>query len=579
MPSITEMQRALARKAVSQPEHRFNDLYGLVKDTEWLRAGLEAILSNEGAKTAGIDGTTKENLESERSRALLVERIAQELRKGTYQPQPVRRVYIPKSNGKQRPLGIPTIADRMVQECLRMVLEPIYESLFLPCSFGFRPVRCTMDAIRRIDNLGNAGHRYYWIVEGDIKGCFDNIPHKQLLAILGQTVADHKVIQLIQRMLAAGYVEQGKVHTPNCGTPQGGVVSPLLANIYLHEMDKAWQQKYNSWSEKERAKIRKSGNGLVQLIRYADDFLLLTNGTRDQAQAIKEEFQQILENLGLELAVDKTMITHLNDGFDFLGFHIQREQVPQYQGRKRNVYIRPTEKNIERLKQKVTKMLSTHNQDVVNKIRALNAVLRGWANYYRYVASHDARSSLDNWVSGQFMGWLHRKHGGRLTNEELYTRYRSRDHKDWKNWGYAGMYLAVISRDIKWKPFLQRTLPHPYLDSSLSLAIQDGQPIREEVWDGTSSQNRYAIARLERLKEVNYTCQGCQKGPLPITELHAHHPRGKSGQYVHEFTVLCTDCHKLTPTYGVRLDYQNTGEPDDAKVSSPVRRRGRTHTR
>src|SRR5262249_16186230 len=154
-------------------------LYGLVRDVYWLRTSLEAILSNDGAKTPGVDGMTKEYLEGERSRALLVERIARELREGYYRPSPVRRIYIPKANGKLRPLGIPTIADRMVQECLRMVLEPIYESHFMPCSYGFRPGRSTMDAIKRLDSLVNQNH-FYWVVEGDIEGCFDTIPHKRL---------------------------------------------------------------------------------------------------------------------------------------------------------------------------------------------------------------------------------------------------------------------------------------------------------------------------------------------------------------------------------------------------------------
>jgi len=549
-----------------------------VRDVYWLRTSLEAILANDGAKTPGVDGMTKEHLENERPRALLVERVARDLREGCYQPSAVRRVYIPKANGKLRPLGIPTIADRTVQECLRMVLEPIYESHFLPCSYGFRPGRSTMDAIKRLDSLVNQNH-FYWVVEGDIEGCFDNIPHKRLLAILAEVIEDRKVLRLIRHMLAAGYVEDGRTHTPNCGTPQGGVVSPLLANVYLHQMDKVWHQQYRASTAYERTLMRKvPGRGTALLIRYADDFLVVTNGNRVQAEAIKDEFTSILDGLQLRLSASKTLVTHVNDGFAFLGFQCQRKPVPQYAGRKYVLYITPTDKNIQRLKTKVEGIFATDYEDVANKIRAVNTVVRGWCNYYRHVASSDARRSLDHWLWQRMMLWLRKKHDRNLTSRELCERYLKSNRKGQQRWSCEGVFLVKPSLDVKFKHYLARKIPHPYLDPMASLTIQVEEPVPDgDVWSGASSQNRYAIDRLRRMKAVNYHCEACQKGPVPIMELDAHHPSGKRDGTWHEIVILCKDCHKQTASFGVKLANRASGEPDALKGASPVRRRGKTH--
>jgi len=549
------MQQALARKALSQPNNRFQDLYGLVRNEVWLRTALESVLGNKGARTPGIDGITKEKLESEEARGKLVKKVAGELQDGRYAPEPVVRTYIPKANGKLRPLGIPTLTDRMVQECLRMVFEPIYESRFLPFSYGFRPGRRTMDAIVRIQHLANESVRYFWVVEGDITGCFDNIPHDKLLENLAQTIDDRRLLRLVRGMLAAGYVEEGRLYTPNRGTPQGGVVSPLLANIYLHEMDVIWDRKYTDLTQYRRYQIRKAGGGNVKLVRYADDFLLMTNGKKQQAQEIKDEAALILDHLGLQLSVEKTLVTHVNDGFTFLGFHLQRERLPQDPTRY-GMIVTPTERNVKRFQDKIEKILEDLSADVRNKIKALNPVLRGWASYYRHVASYDVRHKLDTWMWHRFLIWLRWKHGNTIGKQALYAMYNTRDQKGWLNWGYGGEHLVVMQRDIRWERYLERKIPHPYLDSQGSLILQDEQPIEPGVtWDGTSSQNHYAIARLRRMREVNFTCENCHRGPLPIAALHAHHPQGKSDpQFWRVITILCEDCHKKTPSYGVNTD-------------------------
>jgi RNA-directed DNA polymerase len=365
---------------------------------------------NQGKKTAGVDGVKSV---PPKERFLMVKELHTKRWNNRKKPQPVRRVWIPKpGKAEKRPPGMPTIRDRMVQEALRMVMEPIYESHFLPCSNGFRPGRSTMTAINHLQRLCNEKGKYFWIVEGDIKGCFDNISHEKLIHVLRKRIADERLLSLIWAFLKAGYMEDGCLHTPKVGTPQGGIASPLLANVSLHEMDLYWQERYNSMSTRQRERRRKEGIGNVQLVRYADDFLVLTNGPKAEAEALKEEFGDVLQHLELTLSPEKTVITHVNDGFDFLGYHIQRRSKLSEPERK-VLYVTPTEKSVERYKEKIRDLLAEPNSNVVNNLQAVNRVIRGWARYYQYVQSSWVRQKLDHWTYEAFWKWLHRKkHGG-----------------------------------------------------------------------------------------------------------------------------------------------------------------------
>jgi len=251
--NVGEMQRKLSGWATQDREMKFFDLYHLLHDRDWLLLAHDYVKQNAGSRTAGCDGINMriwdENLEQNQAQ------LAQELQSETFKPMPVQRVYIPKPNGKTRPLGIPSIKDRIVQEALRMVLEPIFEADFSPYSFGFRPTRRTMDAIRCITWSTQEHKKYFWIIEGDISSYFDTIHHPKLLRLVGKRINDKKILRLIWNFLRAGVMEKRTFRDTTLGTPQGGIISPLLANIYLHELDR-YMERYTALPKREKAKRR-----------------------------------------------------------------------------------------------------------------------------------------------------------------------------------------------------------------------------------------------------------------------------------------------------------------------------------
>jgi group II intron reverse transcriptase/maturase len=376
--NIGEMQRKLSLKAERSSHHQFDDLHSLLCNRQWLRLAHDYVAQNSGSITAGCDGINMrvfdENLEAN------LERLAQELKSETFEPHPVRRVYIPKPDGKLRPLGIPSIKDRIVQEALRMILEPIYEADFNQLSFGFRPNRCTMDAVNYVTFQMTGRNRYYWIIEGDIASYFDTINHRKLMKLIGRRVKDKRLLRLIWKFLRAGVME-GKLFTDTkLGTPQGGIISPLLANIYLHELDK-YMSRLTEVSGYERRKRRETGLANFYHVRYADDFVVICNGTKAQAEAMKEEIDAFLANkLRLKLSKEKTKVTHINDGFRFLGFEIKRGRGRGASMRTRKLIPKEAvEKVIERIK--TTTQPHTYQDSVNAKILALNRIIGGWCRY------------------------------------------------------------------------------------------------------------------------------------------------------------------------------------------------------
>lgn len=290
---IGEMQRRLSLKAERETDHKFDDLYGLLCNPDWLRQAHDNVAQNAGSKTAGCDGMNMAEFDEDLE--VNLDRLRQALKDGSFAACPARRVNIPKGNGKVRPLGIPTIRDRIVQEAIRMILEPIFEADFCQTSYGFRPCRRTMDAIKAIWLRTTEHQKFFWVIEGDISSYFDTINHRKLTKLLRRRIKDEKMIDLIWKFLRSGVMERKLFKDTKLGTPQGGIISPLLANVYLHELDKFMKTRTNL-PRTERDKWRKQGLGNLTYARYADDFVILCNGPREQTEALKQELSQFLKN-------------------------------------------------------------------------------------------------------------------------------------------------------------------------------------------------------------------------------------------------------------------------------------------
>jgi len=553
MNDLRKTQESFARKAQAQPEHRFGDLYHLVCRKEWLREALRAVLSNVGSRTAGIDGISRRQLAEAEAQEEFIQALQTELRKGTYRPQPVKRHWIPKANGKQRPLGIPTLKDRVVQMTLKMLLEPIWESDFLDCSNGFRPGRRTMDCIRTCQSRITTQNKFLWVIEGDIKGCFDHVQHRILLKLVRRRVRDKRVIALISAMLKAGIMEKGLFHHTEEGTPQGGILSPLLANVYLHEFDLWWWEKYGSLTPYEKAKRRRIGIGNCILTRYADDFLLLCNGPREEAERIREEAREVLwDKLRLELSMEKTHLTHVTDGFDFLGFHLQWK-LPKHG--KPWLRVTPSRKSIERFKRTLKEQTrrNTFYQAPLEKIKSLNRVMRGWNQYYKYVNATATARKLSFWANDRLFLWLQKRHkrGARWVMQTYRHREQQKQYDRW-NLGVKDergrMVFLYQMTDLHRRIYYARTYPHPYLTTSTEQQPDNPFP---RFWDGKTTPEKatWAEIRLTILARDNYQCTQC--GNTKSLHIHHNHARRHNGtNHMDNLKTLCRDCHSRTATWG-----------------------------
>jgi RNA-directed DNA polymerase len=546
MDAISLTQHSFALKASYNPEHRFRNLYHLICRQDWIEHALSKVLANEGARTAGVDGITRKDFKDPTYRADFVNELQAELRSRAYQPTPARRRWIHKPKGGQRPLGICIIRDRAVQMLLKMLIEPIAESDFLECSYGFRPGRRTMDCIGICRRYIQRATKYYWVVEGDIRGCFNHIRHNRLMTIIQQRIADRQILILIERFLKAGVLDGQWYQPTGEGVPQGSVVSPLLANLYLHQFDLWWWQKYGSLTIREKTKRRQSGLANIRLVRFADDWLALTNGTQAQAEEYREEARQFLwDELGLELNVEKTRITHAKDGFEFVGFHLQW-LTPS--NRKPWLRAIPTPDNIKRLKTKIRQM--TNGQQISDpylKVLALNRVLRGWILYYRHANVKDIAHTLDWWMYCRLIRWLghHHSWGARrvLANYE-YQQHGRRKNLAVRNGQGKLVYLYRMS-DLPITQYRTRNYPNPYIDTEYTITRIEEEahsPLRETAWQGGSRHAEWDELRRQILQRDGYTCQRCNS----TSKLEAHHvkPRHKGGtDSLENLITLCEDCH------------------------------------
>lgn len=392
---VRALQHALYRAAKADPGRRFHSLRDKVYRRDVLWRAWVNVRRNNGA--AGIDKTTLAMVE-EYGVTRLLDEVAHDLRDGGYRPLAARRVFIPKPGStEQRPLSIPTVRDRVVQAAMKIVLEPIFEADMLPCSFGFRPKRAAHDALQVLIDESWRGRR--WVVETDIANCFEAIPHEKLMQAVEERVCDQAVLKLLRAMLRAGVMEGGQVRKPVTGTPQGGVVSPLLANIYLHRLDRDWD-------------VRRHG----VLVRYADDLVVMCK-SRQQAEAALAWLRLLLADLGLEPKAAKTRIMHLQvggEGFDFLGFHHRLVRSQGRVGTKGIVFLArwPSKRAMQHARDRIRDI--TARRRLLHRVEwiveDLNRFLRGWAAYFRYGNSADSFDKINRYTRMRVAIFIAKRH-------------------------------------------------------------------------------------------------------------------------------------------------------------------------
>ena len=410
---VRRMQTKLHQWAVDDPDRRFDDLYNLVHHPDFLAVAWERVRGNKGARTAGVDRVIPAFIADDADIVAFLGNTREQLKARMFTPLPARERMIPKpgSGGKLRRLGIPTAMDRLVQASLVLVLEPIFEADFKPVSYGFRPERRTHDAIAEIHHFGTKG--YHWVLDADIEACFDNIGHSALLDRVRRRVEDKRVLALVKAFLKAGIMStDGAIRDMNTGTPQGGIASPLLANIALSALDEHFCAKWDAHgSSGRRTAHRKRGGATYRIVRYADDFLIMVSGSRMHADALWEEVEAVLAPLGLRLSAAKSRVCHLDEGLDFLGFHIQRR-------RKRGtseyyVYTYPSKKALASITGRVRAVTNKRgHRTLADLLRQLNSVMRGWCNYFRFGSSTATFHYLDTFAWRRVTLWLRKQHPG-----------------------------------------------------------------------------------------------------------------------------------------------------------------------
>ena len=392
-----ELQRALYRAAKVSPTRRFHALYDKMLREDVLAKAWREVKTNAGS--AGVDGQTIEHIEQQGVEGLLAE-LATELREGRYRPHAVRRVRIPKPDGRQRGLGIPAVRDRVVQAAAKTVLEPIFEADFRNSSYGFRPKRSAHQALEQLRQVVNRGAN--WIVELDIEAFYDRIDHDLLMKLVAKRVCDRRVLKLLRQWLKAGVLDDGKLLPSDQGVPQGGVISCVLANVVLHELDRLWEDRCRQ---------------LGQLIRYADDAVLLCR-TEAQAQEALWRVEVILTRLKLTLHPTKTQVVYVGDGrhgFDFLGFHCRKVESWKYRGRR---YLQrwPARRAMQRIRDKIKALTAPRRRlpEPVGPIVAeVNQALRGWGAYFRVGNSALKFNLVDKYVHERLALFLSKKTGRR----------------------------------------------------------------------------------------------------------------------------------------------------------------------
>jgi group II intron reverse transcriptase/maturase len=588
MNNVAEEMRHLNELAKRDPCKRFTKLWDNLTDIRWLAQAWEQIRRNKGSQTPGVNNIVAVDVDLE-----LIERLRKGLETGIYRPSPVRRVQIPKPNSnKMRPLGISNLEDRIVQQALRMLLEPILETDFLSCSHGFRKGRSPHTALRDVAHVYSGAS---WIIEGDVQSCYDEIPHGQLVEQLKRRIADEKVLQLMWRFLEAGYLEDWRFYGTYSGIPQGNIVGPLLCNAYLHQLDEFIVQEYSAnqtqtrqaaaarrnpeyvkitnkisrlrrkrkegdtnkeTAEELRELIRRRNNipfydknkrnpCRVWYTRFADDWLILVAGNKQEAEAIKEEVAGKLSSMGLKLSEEKTKITHWSQKLRFLGYDIRGKLRAKGVGTYAVLSI-PQER-IRKVEETLEERSNYHHIPELDIITQLSAVYQGWCQYYKY-ANNAATvfGSVAQKMWWDYAHYLARKQKSSI--KQMIIRERRAGRLGEEHRGESSSH--TFSVQVGGKKRVLNTFPPQRRCIRTLTGEQDWEVDLRPVEPMNWQSGRSLATRLEALERANGVCERCREKAVA----HVHHPKPLRGKSMRarirsdrdqrsRAIALCEECH------------------------------------